>query len=691
MPLGYEARVEPGGQFALVGGSAGAIVTDEHRSHAATLSLDGRLRVYDLKTGEVAVSRALAGDETAAPGLVAVAGVPGQQLLGAATRDGRVVAQPVEWDVSFVEERRRVDARFPDPLLFELDLGGAPVGPFAVQVTAGGTATAAGRLQDGSLAVVRRKLEKNPFTGESHESWTRETTAAPAGLSVLLLDAAQHNLFGGAASGELYWWRLGAGGLEAADVDAGETAAVTALTLLIGDRSLVVGRADGSIALWFPVGQQHSGVRLSRIRAFPSHGAAVRHLAPSLRNKSFVAQDDSGQLGLYHSTSSRTLWRGRSPVDAASALFFAPKADGAFIVSAGSIAELEIANPHPEVSLRAWFGKVWYEGYAEPGYAWQSTGGTDDFEPKLSLVPLIVGTLKGTIYSLLLAIPLGVFAALYTSHFMHPRLRGWVKPTVEIMAALPSVVLGFLAGLWLAPRLDRVVPALILMLVVLPALVIAAGLLWRAVPLALRRRFPAGAEIVPYMLVLAGGVALCLALNSSFASLAFGGDFPRWLLEVAGLRYDQRNALVVGLAMGFAVIPIIFSITEDAFSNVPKNLVSGSLALGATPWQTAIHVLLPTASPGIFSAIMVGFGRAIGETMIVLMATGNTPVLDWSPFTGFRTLSANIAVEIPEAPQGGTLYRTLFLSALLLFVFTFLINTVAEIVRQRLRRRYAEI
>jgi phosphate transport system permease protein len=140
--------------------------------------------------------------------------------------------------------------------------------------------------------------------------------------------------------------------------------------------------------------------------------------------------------------------------------------------------------------------------------------------------------------------------------------------------------------------------------------------------------------------------------------------------------------------MGFAVIPIIFTIADDALSSVPSSLTAGSLALGASRWQTALRVVLPTASPGIFSAVMIGFGRAVGETMIVLMATGNTPVLDWSMFNGMRTLSANIAVEIPEAPHGGTLYRVLFLAAGLLFMMTFAVNTVAELVRQRLRERY---
>ena len=134
------------------------------------------------------------------------------------------------------------------------------------------------------------------------------------------------------------------------------------------------------------------------------------------------------------------------------------------------MARYEIASPHPEVSWRALFGKVWYEGYAKPEYVWQSTGGTDDFEPKLSLVPLVFGTIKGTLYALLFAMPLAVLAALYTSQFMHPRSRRAIKPTVEIMAALPSVVIGFLAGLWLAPRVERDVVPVLLLVVLLPAL-----------------------------------------------------------------------------------------------------------------------------------------------------------------------------------------------------------------------------
>jgi phosphate transport system permease protein len=196
-----------------------------------------------------------------------------------------------------------------------------------------------------------------------------------------------------------------------------------------------------------------------------------------------------------------------------------------------------------------------------------------------------------------------------------------------------------------------------------------------------------GTEIILIIPLLLVGAWLASTIAPFVEAWVFGGDIRGWLQSI-GLPYDQRNCLVVGIAMGFAVIPIIFTISEDAFSGVPSNLTAASLALGATRWQTAVRVVLPTASPGVFSAVMVGFGRAVGETMIVLMATGNTPVMEWSIFNGIRTLSANIAVEIPEAPAGGTLYRTLFLAAALLFVMTFIVNTVAEVIRQRLRDRY---
>jgi phosphate transport system permease protein len=181
------------------------------------------------------------------------------------------------------------------------------------------------------------------------------------------------------------------------------------------------------------------------------------------------------------------------------------------------------------------------------------------------------------------------------------------------------------------------------------------------------------------------GAALTIALAWVAAALLDAAGFdPRGSLFGT---YVQKNAMIVGFVMGFAVIPIIYTLAEDALASVPVHLRSASLGCGATKWQTATRIVLPTALSGIFSAVMVGLGRAVGETMVVLMAAGNTPVLDWNMFNGFRTLSANIAVELPEAVQGSTHYRMLFFAALVLFAITFVLNTAAEIVRLRFRKR----
>jgi phosphate transport system permease protein len=190
---------------------------------------------------------------------------------------------------------------------------------------------------------------------------------------------------------------------------------------------------------------------------------------------------------------------------------------------------------------------------------------------------------------------------------------------------------------------------------------------------------------------IAATVWVVFAFGAELEQLLFGGDTRKWLLDVFGLEYDQRNALVVGIAMGLAVIPTIFSIAEDAVYGVPRHLINGSLALGATTWQTLTRVVILTASPGIFSAVMIGLGRAVGETMIVLMATGNTPVMDFDLFSGMRTFAANLAVELPESEVGSSHYRILFLTALVLFLITFAFNTAAEVVRQRLRERYGSL
>jgi len=688
-PLVFSASVVTERTHTLPGAQALAVLTDEYRELVAAFDADGHVRVASLATGD------LLADAAVVPGPVAPASVsvpPGSTAFVVAMPDGRVAVQRVAFSAAFSAGHRAVSAELPPASVIEVDAAHHPVTRAAAQVSPDGeNLVVAAATADDALILIRLTATTNGMTGETVRSTSRGRAILPAGVTSLLLDVAQANVYAGLADGRIGWYRVGPDGTPFdLLLSLPSPSPPSALTLLIGDRSLVVGRDNGAIEVWFPQlrGTDRS---LRHVRSFPSLSGSVRALAPSPRGKGFLALDATGQMALMYSTSERVLWSGAAPVPGATAVAYAPKADGALVAGVHGAAALAIAAPHPEVSLRALFGKVWYEGYEQPGYTWQSSSGTEDFEPKLSLTPLLFGTLKGTFYSLLLAVPFGVLSAMYASQFLHPSLRHVVKPVVEIMASLPSVVLGFLAGLWLAPMLERVLPALILMVVLLPPTIVLAGLSWERIVRRFGARVPAGTEVFFFVVVLALAVTGCLGLEPFLERTALGGSFPNWLLQTLGIRYDQHNAIVVGLAMGFAVIPIIFAIAEDAFSNVPRNLVSGSLALGASRWQTVTRVVLPTASPGIFAAVMVGFGRAVGETMIVLMATGNTPIMDLSPFNGFRTLSANIAVEIPEAPAGGTLYRTIFLAALLLFALTFAVNTAAELVRQRLRRKYSSL
>jgi phosphate transport system permease protein len=564
---------------------------------------------------------------------------------------------------------------------------------------------------------------------------------------------------------------------EKADVVPGN-AQLTTFGFLIGEQSIVVGDSTGQVDVYFrlqtPGAKSTDGYAMIKAHALEQQGAAITQFDASQRGKMFLTADASGQIWLRHSTSEQTLLKLR-PKDSGvkyDTVVMAPRDDGVLAIGKnGRVYDWDISAPHPETTFKSIFGKIWYEGYPQPEYTWQSSSGTDSFEPKFSLVPLIFGTIKAAFYSLLFAIPLALAGAIYTSEFVHHRVRSVVKPTMEMMASLPSVVLGFIAALILAPIVETWIAAVLLAFVALPLSLLIAAYLWQMLPEHLALRYQGVPKFVLMFAVVALGVYAAYALGPAFEDLIFAGDLKAWangsvgdgtpftallvfpaafalvsygasrtvgkwvhdflrsaprlqaglvdvgrwfamtvaaavlsylvaLLLVAigwdargGVvdTYVQRNALVVGFAMGFAVIPIIYTIAEDALNAVPEHLRAASLACGATPWQTAISVILPTAVSGVFAAIMIGMGRAVGETMIVVMAAGNTPVLEWNVFSGLRALSANIAVELPEAVKDGTLYRMLFLAALSLFVMTFVVNTGAEIIRQRFRKRTAQL
>jgi phosphate transport system permease protein len=548
-------------------------------------------------------------------------------------------------------------------------------------------------LSGNRFAIEHRVITRDIFDNEQTETVQHLIDERIEGnITAVAADERGNTLYAGTDSGNLLRWDLSdSGGVRQTDNVAAVSGkgAVTALALVFGDVSVAVGDESGGLATWMPVRSQspQAEKKLRRIHVLKSHGGAVREIIPSRRTKSLVSLDRRGTVHIDHMTSENHLLQvGNSLLN----LGVSDRDNSLVGIDQGNELRVwQIDNPHPEISLKTLFGKVWYEDYDRPEYVWQSSSGNDDFEPKFSIVPLLFGTFKGTLYAMLFAIPLSIFGAVYTSQFATASFKKTIKPAIEIMASVPSVVIGFLIALWLAPIVERQIVPILLS----PFLLCGIFVLFMAL-MAPLQKFPRfhtttrGFEFALLVPVLFLTVAATIYLGPVVEEWLFGGDFNRWLFHEAGMRYDQRNCIIIAFGLGIAVIPIIFSITDDAISNIPPSLTAASLALGASRWQTIWRVILPSASPGIFAAIMIGFGRAVGETMIVLMATGNTPILDWSIFNGMRTLSANIAVEIPEAPLGGTLYRVLFLCATILFALTFVLNTGAEVVRERLRKKY---
>ena len=542
------------------------------------------------------------------------------------------------------------------------------------------------------LNVLSMAREENMMTGEVTNSETRiDLPQMTEQVKALYVDPRQQWLYvvNGRAQADVFSLRDKSlnGRYKLAD-DA--TTEITASTQLVGGISMIFGDSKGGLSQWFMARDPDGEQRFKHIRSFQMGTSPIVEITAEQRRKGFLALDAAGEIGVFHSTAHRTLLVEKI-AEGPGIMALSPRANRIIVEEGGKLLPLTLKNPHPEVSWSALWSKVWYENYDEPKYVWQSTAANTDFEPKMSLAPLTFGTLKAAFYAMLLAAPLAVAAAIYTAYFMAPSLRRKVKPVIELMEAMPTVILGFFAGLFLAPYVEGHLPGIFSLLMLMPIGILVAGFTWSRLPESIRLRVPDGWEsmiLIPVILFVGW---LSLYMSPYMEAWFFGGDMRLWISHDLGITYDQRNALVVGLAMGFAVIPNIYSIAEDAVFSVPRGLTLGSLALGATPWQTMTRVVILTASPGIFSALMIGMGRAVGETMIVLMATGNTPVMEMNLFEGLRTLAANVAVEMPESEVGGSHYRVLFLSALVLLLFTFVMNTVAELIRQRLRKKYSSL
>jgi len=799
------------------GSSPSAMFWDEYRCIAVEVSPDGQIIAYHAETGEpISVEPLNFQDDI--PTAFSAYPLQGKFAFGfndGLVRSGRIefTAQVLPWKAMPEGLKQLKDGDYTDGVAVYSKVPGdqirkvvatAVVDP-PVKAADGkvealaiyaendekSSPSALAALDDqGNLALTSVTAKKNLMTGKIRtKARTIRLPSLPSAVESprLLLSDAGKTVYVAALDGTINRY-------DARDPSSpflAETSRVTAhgvkissLSFLAGGQSLVVGGSDGTVNIYFLLHIENTNTvdekKLVLAREFEPHESAVIAIVPEMQGKSFATADASGNLWLRHATSQQTLLKLRAPEPFAGALraaALAPRLNGILSVdSRGSAGYWQISVPHPEASWKTFFGKIWYEGYPEPSYTWQSSAATDDFEKKLSLIPLIFGTMKATLYSMLFAVPIAIMAAIFTSEFLDSRYRGALKSGMEMMASLPSVVLGFVGALVLAPVVENWIGAVILAIFMIPLSLFSGAYLWQLLPRNIADRYRNTLRFALMWAALFAGFVLAYKAGPSFESAMFSGGFKKWLAKQAGnggfpllfllflpaaaastlvfsarwgegairrkmrgmadkwggagaglldfarvllsvaaaialasacasffesLGFDprkglvgpyvQRNTLIVGFAMGFAVIPIIYTIAEDALSAVPKHLRSASLGCGATNWQTALWVVVPAAMSGIFSAVMVGMGRAVGETMIVVMAAGNTPILDLNIFNGLRALSANIAVELPEAVRGGTLYRTLFLSALVLFAMTFVINTIAELVRIKFRKRFQQL
>jgi phosphate transport system permease protein len=785
------------------GGAPARLGVDENVAIGWTIEANGSLRVFRLSDGHVLATQALAGDARVTAWSASLAG---SDDLAVGLADGSVKFGHVRFSTRMLEPqaaRRFVathNAESPSAIPYEGGIAevveGGQVRIHAVDIRLDRT------LAGGNSAVRLVDIDHSsgrPRLAIVHEDGSAEVAivspggdAATAGSATeaaqrLRIDYQQvksvppryvllsyANVFLAWSDGTLARFAITgrtSRPIETINLLGDHKAELTALIALPGRGTLIAGDSLGRVNGWFLTRSDEidslDKSRLTLARELPARAESVTSLSGSARGRIIAAGYADGRVDVFQVTTNERLIDARIEAQVPiGGLCISPKQDAIIACTRTGIAVTRMDLRYPEARMSALFRPVWYEGYKGPEHVWQSSGGSEANEPKYGVMPLVFGTIKATVYSLLFAVPIALLAAIYTSEFLSRPWRARFKPTIELMASLPSVVLGYLAAFVIAPTVARHVPAVLSAFLAIPATFLLAAYVLQLFPdrIALRLK---SHRFLLVCLSLPAGIAAAWLSGPWVEQWFFGGNMIRWLdsnegsavggwmillvplfaiavgylvarevtprlrrltatwsqancavadllkfivgsgIALAGAllvawvlsalgfdargsfvgTYIQRNALIVGFAMGFAIIPLIYTIAEDALSSVPDHLRSASLGAGATRWQTTTRIVVPTAMSGLFSAVMIGLGRAVGETMIVLMAAGNTPIMDWNIFKGFRTLSANLAVELPEAEQGSTHFRVLFLTALALFAITFAVNTVADWVRQRFRRR----
>ena len=679
----------------VVTGEAVWLEADTSAGVALRIDEQGLASFYDLNTGNLLDTEALAVPAGAA--LTAIArDSAGTGLFAAGFDDGSVLV--AGWNTTLEAGSIIPQLEYPLGPEPQAMLDGEALRALGLRSVPGGISIAAAG-NGGPVVLLEQPVASGPpglpaLPRAGVENRQREFFAGGIQPERILLPQDPRWMLLMTASGELHLIAIGAGN-QAETLDTAQLASASGspgeVRLLAGGMSLIAAAHGGRVTQWFIVSED-GRASLEPVREFDLFDSAIAALDVERGRRVFAAVSARGEIALVNVTAETVSYPGRWDGPGARAAAFAPAGDLLLLEdAAGGLTQWRINNPHPEFSLSALWSETWYENYPEPALVWQTTAADDALEPKYSLAPLTFGTLKAALCAMLFAAPLAISAAVFTGYFMPPGARRQIKPLIELMEALPTVVIGFLAGLWLAPLVDASLMALALGALLLPLGVLLASLAMARLPERLDLEWREGWQVLALapVLLLAGVLAWLSA--PLVEGLLFDGSLRDWLVRRWGLDYVSRNALIVGAAMGFAVIPAIYSIADDAIFTVPRHLGNGALAIGANRWQTLSRLILPAAAPGILSALMIGFGRAIGETMIVLMATGNTPIMDANLFEGMRSLAANLAIEIPESEVGSSHYRILFLASLVLLLFTFVINSAAELVRQRLRRKYRMI
>lgn len=425
--------------------------------------------------------------------------IPNERLTAFGFSNGELLLTQINYALSYPNDQRKITPQLAYPLgesPIALDPMGAELTAISVQVTGRGhilaAITADNRIQLGSYTS-----RTNLMTGKvSSNGQVYTLPALPNGARAefVQVDQTARHLVVADDRSQLHIYDI-ANPASAVLTDSvpTERGQVTAMEFLVGTGSLVIGTDTGSVSQWLLVRDPQNVYHVQPARDFESLPGAVSVITPEYTRRGFLVGDNQGYLGIYHGTASRTLLVEQVTETAISQLAISPINRKLLILDdSGQVSVSEIWNEHPEISFSSLWQKVWYEGRAEPDYVWQASSGGDEFESKMSLVPLSLGTLKAALFAMLFAIPLGIMGALYTAYFMTPKMRGLVKPTIEIMEALPTVILGFLAGLWLAPFLENHLPAVFSILVLMPLVMVLVGYGWAHLPQSIRHRVSDG-------------------------------------------------------------------------------------------------------------------------------------------------------------------------------------------------------